>query len=74
MIWIPSSLTPQKKERIKMSNIQIPGNKGIPISPYPKIKYEQSFICASDGCSEISRFFIEISLIPNNTSLIQMNG
>ena len=57
-----------------MNDILLPNNKGVPISRYPKIKYEQSFLCASDGCGEISRFFIDILLIPNNTSLIQMNG
>ena len=33
-----------------MSNIQIPGNKGVPISPYPKEMYEQLFGCATINC------------------------
>ena len=52
-------------ERIKMSNIQIPGNKGIPISPYPKEMYEQLFGCATINCDFTLNFQIPLMVPPN---------
>ncbi len=49
-----------------MSNIQIPGNKGVPISPYPKEMYEQLFGCATINCDFTLNFQIPMIVPPNS--------
>ena len=48
-----------------MSNIQIPGNQGKLISPYPKELYEQLFGCVTLNCDFTLNFQIPMAVPPN---------
>ena len=52
-----------------MSNqIHLPGNKGVPISPYPIEVYTQPFECITLNCGFILKTEAKIMIIPNNVS------
>jgi len=52
-----------------MNNIQIPGNKGKLINPYPKEEYEQQFGCATLNCDFVLTFQIPL-IVPPNTLIL----
>lgn len=53
--------------------IQIPGNKGVPLSPYPKEMYEQLFGCATLNCSFTLKFQIPMIVPPNALVLFNIS-
>ncbi len=53
--------------------IQIPGNKGVPISPYPRELYEQLFGCVKKGCTFTLSFQIPLVVPPNALVLFNIS-
>ncbi len=51
-----------------MPEILLPGNKGVPISPYPIEKYSQPFNCVTLNCAFVLTTECSIMIIPNKMS------